>query len=375
MYKCDELFSPDKEKTLDLLLASHIRHHTFYRNQLGDNHVAIIDFEASCFNVGLTPSIIKRWGVIIDKDVKEKNKTNLALIEGVPVRAAEAISNLKGEVVGLKREVQEQREMLQFLVDSIRSGGALPANGPRTTESNATSTATQPSGVLTLETTPTANSLETPNNTGMDIVDVDMPESHQTIDTPQRKDVPQPKNALQTLMQAPRRADKNLAPSCMIPLAKGESVAKTKLAKFLYEVAIRSVDMYQTNLSNVWTNQVAASMRRRVYLAFHFARLHCEEQDWSRYESCGRRLHTLNSRPSALNDKEKGERFATRRELSRLCDNIAIRTSRRYMDKFKRTPEFMEATQKKQLVLEKNAHTAALTLGLGSRLEKLDWTP
>lgn len=127
IYKCDELFSPDKQEWLYTLLATHIRYHAFFANYLGQEHAAVAQFSSACFRVGLSTETVKEWGATIDNDVKKRNEENLAFVEGVPQNAGKEIALLKGQVSELKTVVKKQTEMLERLVALVTPASGVPA--------------------------------------------------------------------------------------------------------------------------------------------------------------------------------------------------------------------------------------------------------
>lgn len=141
---------------------------------------------------------------------------------------------------------------------------------------------------------------------------------------------------------------------------------KMSLSHFLFVLAEKCIDMSHRN-TVLFSIDVSPQNKSRIHLAYHFVRLHVDEDLWSMYMAEGQRLHSATI-------AKKRERFALGKELSSICDKLVQQSTDKFLKMLKGMDHFKKSTQNQQASLLGKATRTVMTLGLGSRLEKFGWS-
>lgn len=180
----------------------------------------------------------------------------------------------------------------------------------------------------------------------------------------------QPANAFAVMMNNPRRAERNQVPFKMIELMPKTKIFKMRLSHFLFLVARHSINLLDKQVK-IFSIRIEPQQKSRILLAYHFVRLHANEEMWREYEKVGRAF-------SNAYEHKTQEQFGLEKQLQRICAIVTNDAADIYFKKLQATEAYitecraLDADKKKK---KDEGHMAtARTLGLGSRLEKLHWT-
>lgn len=338
---------------MDLLLASKFRLHEFFLDKFGENHIAVNSFEEICADCGVTRRTICYWGKLIHEEVKKRNEFNLGVACGVPKDAALEISNLKSTVASLKNEVVESKGMMVQVLQALNDLKAMRVTDLPPVAANAAVPGASATSLVGTVTVSPAISRQSGSSLPLSIQN----------DRPTVAAV-EPVSVVDRMMNAPARIVKKTKPSS-IEVSKKEEILPMALSTFLSRLAENGINPDNRNTA-IFSVSIDSTMKRRVLLAFHYACSCAGDNLVGQYRKLGQQY-----RMAKIN-KQSDLKKSLFNDLLAVCHDIAKAAKEEYIAYYEESESYKSSKQKK--TSKDRANTAASTLSLGSRLEKMKWT-